>query len=109
MLLVRQTRVMPTSLANNSLSCLGNYASGAKPTSRRFITRAWLKRPLFPAQWDASDDVKEVLDTYAKQASTVWLIISMASEPSDVMAVQLLLQESCRLPMPGAIVRDARH
>jgi phosphoenolpyruvate carboxylase len=57
------------------------------------------RRPLFPRAWMPSDDVKEVLDTcqvIAKNGKDGFgiYIISMASEPSDVLAVQLLLQES---------------
>src|SRR5690606_7303015 len=55
------------------------------------------KRPLFPANWQPSDDVQEVLDTCkviaanSKDGFGIY-IISMASLPSDVYAVQLLVQ-----------------
>ena len=88
---------------------LGDYASWSEADKQAFLLRELAsKRPLFPAQWDASDDVKEVLDTckviakHSKHGFGIY-IISMASEPSDVMAVQLLLQESgVDWPMPVA-------
>ena len=88
---------------------LGDYAQWSEADKQAFLLRELgSKRPLFPAQWDASDDVKEVLDTckviakHSKHGFGIY-IISMASEPSDVMAVQLLLQESgVDWPMPVA-------
>ncbi|APD87488.1 phosphoenolpyruvate carboxylase [Alteromonas sp. Mex14] len=88
---------------------LGDYAQWSEADKQAFLLRELgSKRPLFPAQWDASDDVKEVLDTckviakHSKHGFGIY-IISMASEPSDVLAVQLLLQESgIDWPMPVA-------
>ncbi|WP_333972348.1 phosphoenolpyruvate carboxylase [Alteromonas mediterranea] len=88
---------------------LGDYAQWSEADKQAFLLRELgSKRPLFPAQWDASDDVKEVLETckviakHSKHGFGIY-IISMASEPSDVMAVQLLLQESgVDWPMPVA-------
>ncbi|MBU3021952.1 phosphoenolpyruvate carboxylase [Aestuariibacter sp. A3R04] len=88
---------------------LGDYAQWSEADKQAFLLRELSsKRPLFPAQWDASDDVKEVLDTckviaqHRKEGFGIY-IISMASEPSDVLAVQLLLQESgVDWPMPVA-------
>jgi phosphoenolpyruvate carboxylase len=88
---------------------LGDYAQWSEADKQAFLLRELgSKRPLFPAQWDASDEVKEVLDTckviakHSKHGFGIY-IISMASEPSDVMAVQLLLQESgVDWPMPVA-------
>ncbi|GMM72946.1 phosphoenolpyruvate carboxylase [Alteromonas gracilis] len=88
---------------------LGDYAQWSEADKQAFLLRELgSKRPLFPAQWDASDDVKEVLDTckviakHSKHGFGIY-IISMASEPSDVLAVQLLLQESgVDWPMPVA-------
>ena len=88
---------------------LGDYAQWSEADKQAFLLRELSsKRPLFPAKWDASDDVKEVLETcrvIAKHSEHGFgiYIISMASEPSDVMAVQLLLQESgVSWPMPVA-------
>jgi phosphoenolpyruvate carboxylase len=88
---------------------LGDYAQWSEADKQAFLLRELgSKRPLFPAQWDASDDVKEVLETckviakHSKHGFGIY-IISMASEPSDVLAVQLLLQESgVDWPMPVA-------
>lgn len=88
---------------------LGDYAQWSEADKQAFLLRELgSKRPLFPAHWDASEEVKEVLDTckviakHSKHGFGIY-IISMASEPSDVMAVQLLLQESgLDWPMPVA-------
>jgi len=88
---------------------LGDYAQWSEADKQAFLLRELgSKRPLFPAQWDASDDVKEVLNTckvvakHSKHGFGIY-IISMASEPSDVLAVQLLLKESgVDWPMPVA-------
>ena len=88
---------------------LGDYSQWTEQDKQAFLLRELAsKRPLFPATWDASDDVKEVLDTCkviaqnSKHGFGIY-IISMASEPSDVLAVQLLLQESgVTWPMPVA-------
>lgn len=57
------------------------------------------KRPLFPANWPASDNVREVLDTCAliarlNAAGIAQYVISMAGNPSDVLAVILLLKDA---------------
>lgn len=56
------------------------------------------KRPILPAQWPVSPDSQEVLDTCRAIASEPrealsHYIISMAQQPSDVLAVTLLLKE----------------
>ncbi|NVK40450.1 MAG: phosphoenolpyruvate carboxylase [Oceanospirillaceae bacterium] len=56
------------------------------------------RRPLLPRQWQPSESVQEVLDTCRVTAETEArslgsYVISMASNPSDVLAVVLLLQE----------------
>ncbi|GGW92149.1 phosphoenolpyruvate carboxylase [Alteromonas halophila] len=88
---------------------LGDYAQWSEADKQAFLLRELnSKRPLFPEKWDASDDVREVLDTcrvIADNSETGFgiYIISMASEASDVMAVQLLLRESgVDWPMPVA-------
>lgn len=88
---------------------LGDYNQWTEADKQAFLLRELSsKRPLFPAKWDASDDVQEVLDTcktiakHNKDGFGIY-IISMASEPSDVLAVQLLLQEmGVTWPMPVA-------
>ncbi len=55
------------------------------------------RRPLFPEQWPCSDEVAEVLDTCAviaegNGAGIAQYVISMATAPSDVLSVILLLR-----------------
>jgi len=57
------------------------------------------KRPLLPTDWIPGNDAKEVLDTCKIIASQPeetlsHYVISMAKQPSDVLAVALLLKES---------------
>ena len=57
------------------------------------------RRPLFPAAWPCGDQAREVLDTCAAvaehgAAGIACYVVSMASAPSDVLAVALLLQEA---------------
>lgn len=65
--------------------------------------QAWLieelnsQRPLLPNNWQPNAQVQEVLDSMAVIASPIGVgincyIISMASQPSDVLAVALLLK-----------------
>ncbi|MDE0693791.1 MAG: phosphoenolpyruvate carboxylase [Gammaproteobacteria bacterium] len=66
---------------------------------------AWLltelqgRRPLFPREWPVSEESREVLDTCRvvaenDAAGIATYVISMATAPSDVLAVALLLRES---------------
>ena len=66
---------------------------------------AWLleeldsRRPLFPARWPHSAETGEVIDTCAAiaehdGAGIAAYVISMAAQPSDVLAVALLLKEA---------------
>lgn len=78
---------------------LGDYNSWSEADKQAFLLRELnSKRPLFPKCWEPSPEVKEVIDTCKviadnnREAFGIY-IISMASLPSDVMAVQLLLQE----------------
>lgn len=55
------------------------------------------KRPLIPAHWQPSDDTQEVLNTMRVLADGIGdgvscYVISMAGEPSDILAVALLLK-----------------
>ena len=57
------------------------------------------KRPLFPENWCASEQVIEVLDTCAliarfEAAGIAQYVISMAGHPSDVLGVILLLRDA---------------
>lgn len=88
---------------------LGDYNQWSEADKQAFLLRELSsKRPLFPRNWQPSDDVQEVLDTAitiannSKEGFGIY-IISMASEASDVLAVQLLLQEmGVTWPMPVA-------
>lgn len=88
---------------------LGDYANWSETDKQAFLLRELSsKRPLFPHNWTPSADVQEVLDTcktIARNSQDGFgiYIISMASLPSDVLAVQLLLQEmDVSWPMPVA-------
>ncbi len=88
---------------------MGDYNQWEEADKQAFLLRELAsRRPLIPTKWQPSDDVQEVLDTCkviannGKEGFGIY-IISMASEPSDVLAVQLLLQESgVDWPMPVA-------
>ncbi|WP_100658145.1 phosphoenolpyruvate carboxylase [Alteromonas flava] len=88
---------------------LGDYNQWSESDKQAFLLRELSsKRPLFPRQWQPSEEVQEVLNTaatiaaHSEQGFGIY-IISMASEPSDVLAVQLLLQEmGVDWPMPVA-------
>ncbi len=88
---------------------MGDYAHWNETDKQHFLLQELnSKRPLFPRDWEPSDAVQEVLDTCAiiakqeREALGIY-IISMASEPSDVLAVQLLLQEAgCPFRLPVA-------
>ncbi|MBE1300848.1 MAG: phosphoenolpyruvate carboxylase [Alteromonadaceae bacterium] len=88
---------------------LGDYMQWSETDKQAFLQRELSsKRPLFPSNWQPSADVQEVIDTckvIAQNNPSAFgiYIISMASLPSDVMAVQLLLQEmNVSWPMPVA-------
>jgi len=79
---------------------LGDFAEWDELKRQKFLlTELQSKRPLFPMEWSCSDEVKEVLDTcqvVAKQPAAALgsYVISMASSPSDVLTVILLLKEA---------------
>lgn len=79
---------------------LGSYCDWSEEDKQAFLVKELVsKRPLIPADMPASDDVQEVLDTYrmlAKQppAALGAYVISMATFPSDVLAVLLLQKEA---------------
>ncbi|WP_350338014.1 phosphoenolpyruvate carboxylase [Sessilibacter corallicola] len=88
---------------------IGDYAQWTESDKQNFLlTELTSKRPLIPADWQASEPVQEVLDTCKLIADTDpealgIYIISMARQPSDVLAVQLLLREcGCQFRMPVA-------
>ncbi|WP_371372989.1 phosphoenolpyruvate carboxylase [Thalassotalea aquiviva] len=84
---------------------LGDYASWEESDKQAFLLKELTsKRPLLPLDWKPSADVQEVLDTchaIARQDKECLgtYVISMASNPSDVLAVQLLLK-ACGVTFP---------
>lgn len=79
---------------------LGDYAQWDENTRQAFLLNELnSKRPLFPKNWQPSAEVQEVLDTcdiiarHGSEALSTY-VISMAGQPSDVLAVQLLLKEA---------------
>ncbi|WP_151669548.1 phosphoenolpyruvate carboxylase [Nitrincola schmidtii] len=79
---------------------LGDYSSWSEANKQAFLLKELQsKRPLIPRDWQPSADVQEVLDTCQVVANTSpdslgSYVISMASKPSDVLSVILLLKES---------------
>ena len=79
---------------------LGDYAEWDEASRQAFLlTELNSKRPLLPMDWSTTDEVREVLDTFrmiakGQQNSFGSYVISMASAPSDVLAVALMLKES---------------
>ncbi|PIE43396.1 MAG: phosphoenolpyruvate carboxylase [Gammaproteobacteria bacterium] len=79
---------------------LGSFEAWSEADKQDFLLRELAsKRPLVPRDWPVSAESKEVLDTCAVVASQPSealgsYVISMASYPSDVLSVILLLQES---------------
>lgn len=88
---------------------LGQYGDWSEQDKQAFLlAELHSRRPLIPKHWQPSSNVQEVLDTFdviAKQdlQSLGIYIISMARAASDVLAVELLLQEAgCRFKLPVA-------
>jgi len=79
---------------------LGDFSTWSEQEKQTFLLQELQsKRPLIPVKWPCSKDVREVLDTcraVAKQPASALgsYVISMASSPSDVLTVILLLQEA---------------
>ncbi|TVQ72494.1 MAG: phosphoenolpyruvate carboxylase [Oceanospirillales bacterium] len=79
---------------------LGDYSSWSEANKQDFLLKELQsKRPLIPHDWQPSADVQEVLDTCQVVANTSpdslgSYVISMASKPSDVLSVILLLKET---------------
>lgn len=79
---------------------LGDYEQWDEEERQSFLLEQLQnKRPLVPRRWQPSEETQEVLDTCAVIANepeeTISdYIISMAQQPSDVLAVALLLKEA---------------
>lgn len=88
---------------------LGDYAGWDENARQAFLLQELgSRRPLIPHDWQPGPEVREVLDTclvVAKQPASALgaYVISMARQPSDVLAVHLLLKETgCRHNLPVA-------
>ncbi len=88
---------------------IGNYQEWDEKKRQQFLVQELQnKRPLLPPNWQPSANVKEVLDTCKVVASHsedcfASYVISMASQPSDVLSVALLLKMCGReSPIPIA-------
>lgn len=79
---------------------LGSYAEWTEEQREAFLVDELGKhRPLIPREFEPDDEVREVLDTFQMMAelssdSVGAYVISMASQPSDILAVELLQQEA---------------
>ncbi|GAY63941.1 hypothetical protein CUMW_229670 [Citrus unshiu] len=89
---------------------MGTYSEWDEDKKLEFLTRELKgKRPLVPPTIEVPSDVKEVLDTFRVAAelgsdSLGAYVISMASNASDVLAVELL-QKDARLAVSGELGR----
>ncbi|WP_286237139.1 phosphoenolpyruvate carboxylase [Neptuniibacter halophilus] len=78
---------------------LGSYNGWSEEGRQSFLLKELQsRRPLLPNDWQPSAEVQEVIDTCrvvanAEQSALGSYVISMASQPSDVLAVILLLRE----------------
>jgi phosphoenolpyruvate carboxylase len=77
----------------------GDYAEWDESRRQEFLLEQLKgRRPLIPRDWDCSSDVAEVLATckvVANEPASAFgsYVISMASQPSDILTVILLLRE----------------
>ncbi|KAI3423481.1 uncharacterized protein J3R85_010977 [Psidium guajava] len=89
---------------------MGTYSEWDEEKRLEFLTRELKgKRPLVPLSIEVAPDVKEVLDTFRVAAelgsdSLGAYVISMASNASDVLAVELM-QKDARLAVSGELGR----
>ncbi|KAL4384820.1 hypothetical protein GQ457_15G005520 [Hibiscus cannabinus] len=87
---------------------MGTYSEWGEEKKLEFLTKELKgKRPLVPPTIEVSPDIKEVLDTFSVAAelgsdSLGAYVISMASNASDVLAVELL-QKDARLAVGGEL------
>ncbi|KAJ0962817.1 hypothetical protein J5N97_027939 [Dioscorea zingiberensis] len=87
---------------------MGVFSEWDEEKKLEFLTRELKgKRPLIPPSIEVAPDVKEVLDTFRAAAelgtdSLGAYVISMASNASDVLAVELL-QKDARLSVSGEL------
>ncbi|GHE21936.1 phosphoenolpyruvate carboxylase [Halomonas urumqiensis] len=78
---------------------LGHYREWNEEQRQQFLLEELTsRRPLIPRRWECSAESREVIDTFrvisGEQAEALGTyVISMAGEPSDVLAVALLMKE----------------
>ncbi len=108
---IRQHADLHTAALDELTRHLYGDGFGAWPEQRRC---AWLldelasRRPLLPAEWPCSVETREVIDTCAAVAERDGAgisayVVSMATRPSDVLAVALLLKAvGLKTPLPVA-------
>ena len=108
---IRQDSARHTEALSEITCCLGlgDYADWDERQRQKFLLEELSsRRPLAPRSWTPSADVQEVLDTCAVAAGAPpdalgAYVISMARQPSDVLAVHLLLQDAgVSEPLPVA-------
>lgn len=79
---------------------LGDYDQWSEEERQAFlIAELKSKRPLIPGDWRPGEDVAEVLNAFRvvaaqPEGALACYIISMARQPSDVLAVEVLLKAS---------------
>jgi len=108
---IRQDSARHTQALSEITRCLGlgDYADWGERQRQGFLLEELSSpRPLVPRHWQPSAEVQEVLNTCAVAASQPSnalgaYVISMARQPSDVLAVHLLLQDAgVGKPLPVA-------
>ena len=78
---------------------LGSYAQWSESDKQAFLLRELnSRRPLIPSNFETTAEVRDVLDTFKEIAQTPSeslgaYVISMATEPSDVLLVELFQKE----------------
>ncbi|QFU02156.1 Phosphoenolpyruvate carboxylase [Halomonas sp. THAF5a] len=78
---------------------LGHYRDWSEEQRQEFLlNELGSRRPLIPRRWECSAEAREVIDTFrvigSEHAEALGTyIISMAGQPSDVLAVALLMKE----------------
>ncbi|MFG6178167.1 phosphoenolpyruvate carboxylase [Halomonas sp. THAF12] len=78
---------------------LGHYRDWDEEQRQEFLlSELTSRRPLIPRRWECSAETREVIDTFrvigSEHAEALGTyIISMAGQPSDVLAVALLMKE----------------
>lgn len=78
---------------------LGHYRDWSEEQRQEFLLEELAsRRPLIPRHWECSAETREVIDTFRVAAvepaeSLGTYVISMASQPSDVLCVALLMRE----------------